>query len=422
MAREQPVDTPDAFEGLWRPARWKGYWGGRGAAKSWQVGRYELVKCATEPDWNVLCAREYQNSIADSVHAVLKRQIREFNVGGYFQVTDYTIRSHKGGSFIYTGLHANIDQVKSKEGIKSCWVEEAHDTSDDSWTYLIPTIREDDSEIVVTWNQHDENDPTYQRLVVKTPPNAIVRPVTWEDNPYFSKVLDQERRYHLETDPDSYEWVWGTACRKIGSAIVLRGHYRVEAFEEPTYNLRPRYGLDFGFANDPNAAVRFYITTEKDGDHLWITHEAYGFSVELDDLPAFLQGGIATDGREWDGIPGITKWPIKADGARPETISYLRRKGFNVNPAEKWPGSVEDGVAHLKRYRCIHIHQRCKNLAREARLWSYKVDRKTGDVLPVLKDGFEHGWDGVRYGLDGEIQHAGGLGVWAKLGRPTVGR
>lgn len=418
--REQDVDTPIAYAGLWRPARHKVWWGGRGAAKSWQVGRYELVKAATIPDWNVLCAREYQNSIADSVHAVLKSQIRKFNVGEYFQITDYTIRSHKGGAFVYTGLHNNIDQVKSKEGIKSCWVEEAHDTSDESWKYLLPTIREDGSEIVITFNQHDDVDPTYSRFVTNTPYNSIVHPVTWEDNPHFGPVLEAERAYHESNDPDSYDWVWGVECRKIGSAIIFLNKFKVEAFEEPLHGVRPRYGLDFGFANDPNACIRFYTTTERDGDHLWITHEAVAHSVELDDLPAFLTGGKSQDGdREWEGIPDVTRWPILADGARPETISYLRRKGFSIRAADKWPGSVEDGLAHLKRYRWIHIHQRCKNMAREARLYAYKQDPKTGDVMPVILDKNNHCWDAVRYGHDGEIQHSGGLGVWAKLSKPS---
>jgi phage terminase large subunit len=415
------LPTPQAFLPLWTPARWKVFWGGRGAAKSWQVARTLIVRSQSEKI-KVLCTREFQTSIADSVHSVLKRQIELLNCGHAFNVRDHAITSTYGSEFMFAGLHHNSDQIKSKEGINVCWNEEAQSTSDDSWKYLIPTIREPGSEIIVTFNQHDEQDPTYQRLVVKPPPDSWVVPVTWEDNPYFPKELDDERRYHLETDPDSYDWVWGLACRKIGSAVVMRGHYVVEGFEEPTFGIRPRYGMDFGFANDPNALVRFYITTERDGDHLWITHEAFGLGVELDDLPAFMEGGRSQDGeRAWEGVPGIRRWPIKADAARPETISYLRRKGFNIDAAEKWSGSVEDGVAHLKRYRQIHIHQRCKNVAREARLFSYKVDRKTGDVLPEIGDLNNHGWDAIRYGHDGEIQHAGGLGVWAKLARPGRG-
>lgn len=411
------VATPWAFRDLWSPARWKVFWGGRGSGKSWQIARYLLAQTLGDGGLN-LCTREFQTSIGDSVHAVIARQIDLLGYQDWFDVGKVEINCRvNDGRFIFAGLHHNADQIKSKEGIRRAWVEEAHSTADDSWKYLIPTIREADSEIIVSFNQHDEQDPTYQRLVAHPPEGAIVRPVTWRDNPHFPKVLDDERRYMLATDPDAYDWVWGTTCRRIGSAVVFRGGYEVAPFAEPDHGVRPRYGLDFGFASDPTFLVRFYITTEKDGDHLWVTHEAVGYGVELDDIPALLGGGTSQDGeRVWEGVPGVHKWPIKADGSRPETISYLRRKGFNVAAAVKWPGSVEDGVAHIKRYRRIHIHERCIHLAREARLYSYKTDPRNGDVLPVILDKHNHGWDGVRYGLDGEIQHAGGLGVWAKLG------
>lgn len=399
-------------------------WGGRGSGKSWQAARRIIVRAASMRDHHVLCVREYQTNIADSVIGVLKRQIKELNAGAYFHCTDYTIRSYMGGRFMFDGLHHNADQVKSKEGIGTCWNEEAHATTDESWKYLIPTVfREPHSEMIVSFNQHDEDDPTYQRCVVHPPKNSIVIPCTYADNPHFPPGMEEERQYHLETDPDSYDWVWGLATRKIGSAIVMRGHYVVEAFDEPKHGVRPRLGLDFGFANDPNALVRFYITDERDGAHLWVTHEAVGLKVELDDLPAFMDGGCSQDGeREWEGVPDVKRWPVKADSARPETISYLRRKGFNVSAAEKWTGCVEDGVSHLKRYRMIHIHQRCKHVAREARLYAYKQDPKSGEVLPVILDKNNHCWDAIRYGLDGEIQHAGGLGVWAKLAGSGGGR
>lgn len=405
---------------IWREdLRWKWLWGGRGSGKSYAAADRCLIKAGTTDHCHTLCVREFQTTLSDSVISVLKRRMRDLDCAYLFQTTDHTIRAYRGGNFMFDGLHHNADQIKSKEGIRTCWMEEAHATGEDSWKYLIPTVfREPDSEMLVTFNQHDEDDPTYQRGVIKPPPSSVVIPCTWEDNPYLPHALNQERLYHLENDPDSYDWVWGLATRKIGSAIIMRGHYVVEAFEEPRRQPpRIRFGLDFGFANDPNALIRFYLTEEADGDHLWVTHEAFGHAVELDDLPAFLEGGPSQDGeREWEGVPGVRKWPIKADGSRPETISYLRRKGFNVTAADKWPGSVEDGVAHLKRYRKIHIHQRCKNLAREARLYAYRQDPKTGDVLPVILDRNNHGWDAVRYGLDGEIQNAGGLGVWAKLG------
>jgi phage terminase large subunit len=416
---------PEAFQELWQPARFKVFWGGRGSAKSWSFAQALVCRACVYPI-KVLCVREYQTSIKDSVHAILAGQISRMKLGAYFKITERGIASTAGAEFIFNGLHHNVDQIKSTEGVDICWVEEAHAVTEDSWKYLIPTIRSEGrfdwlptSEIWVSFNQHDDTDPTFVRFVAGTPQNSVVKAVTWEDNPYFPGVLDDERRYMLETDPDAYDWVWGTQTRRMGSSVILKGHCVVRAFEEPTGYHAPQrifLGADWGFANDPTALIRSYMTTEADGDHLWITHEAFGWGVELDDLPALFEGGTSQDGeRTWEGVPGVHDWPIKADGSRPETISYMARKGFRISAAEKWPGSVEDGVAHLKRFRKIHIHDRCKHIAQESRLYSYKVDKRSGDVMPVINDRHNHGIDGVRYSLDGYIQRAGGLGVWSKL-------
>ena len=116
-------------------------------------------------------------------------------------------------------------------------------------------------------------------------------------------------------------------------------------------------------------------------------------------------------------VPGAREWPIMADCARPETISYIRRQGFNISAAEKWPGCVEDGIAHIRGFEQIVIHERCKHMADEASLYSYKVDAKTNQVLPLVVDKHNHCWDAIRYGLDGYIQRAGEDKVWEKLAK-----
>jgi phage terminase large subunit len=139
-----------------------------------------------------------------------------------------------------------------------------------------------------------------------------------------------------------------------------------------------------------------WVTVNADkSEELWISREAYGYRVETDELPALFDSLV----------PRARKWAIKADSARPETTSQLtKREGFRVSSADKWPGSLEDGIAHVKQYRRIHIHSRCKHLQEEARMYCYKVDRVTGEVLPIVVDKWNHGWDAVRYGLDGRIK------------------
>lgn len=399
------VYAPKAFAGLARRSRYKAWWGGRGSGKSWQIARALIAKAYTEHT-RIGCLREFQTSIQDSVHQVLKSQIHQMGLDHWFDVTQKTITSRTTGTeFLFKGLHHNVSEIKSLEGIKIAWVEEAQSVGKESWQVLIPTIREADSEIWATFNQRDDTDETYKRFVINPPPNAIITPVTWQDNPYFPKELNDERLYMQRTDPEAYEWIWGLATRQISDAMIFKGKCLIHAFTPP-HDPPPRWfqGLDFGFSTDPMAFVRCYVTKEPDGEHLWIYEESYGHGVEFEQFDAF-----------FSKCNGVKSWPIKADSARPETISYIKRKGYNCTAAEKWPGSVEDGITHLRGFAVIHIHERCKHMAQESRLYCYKVDRITGEVLPIVVDKNNHMWDAVRYALDGYIKKRGKQAVWESL-------
>ena len=306
-----------------------------------------------------------------------------------FKITDKSITSTAGAEFLFKGLRLNIQEVKSTEGIDRCWVEEAQTVSAESWQTLAPTIRKPGSEVWITFNPGEDKDPTFQRYVVNADPSWVVRKVGWEDNPWFPEVLDIERRRDLAVDPEAYDWIWNGHCRKISEAVIFRNRVSVEAFETAS-DARLHFGADWGFANDPSALVRCWVKDET----LFIDYEAFGFGVEIDRLKDEI----------FDQVPGADTWPIKADSARPETISYVRRQGFNIAAADKWPGSVEDGVEHLRGFKRIVVHERCKHIAQEFRLYSYKVDRVSGDVLPVIADKHNHGIDALRYALDGYIK------------------
>jgi len=402
--------------------RYKCAYGGRGAAKSYNFARALVAKAYSEHHL-ILCTREFQNTIQDSVKRVIERQIIDLGLRQWFNVNVSQVQSRLTGSeFLFKGLRRDIQGIRSLEGVTICWVEEAHWVTRDSWLILDPTIREPGSEIWVSYNPNDELEPTHQMFAVHPPPNAWVQKVSWRDNPWFPEELNRLRLYMLATDPDSYDWVWEGDTRKISSATIFRNHYVVETFDEPEQIQRIFYGMDWGFSNDPLAVIRFYINDEC----LYVTHEFFGINIEMDDIAVVIKGGRSErTSTEYEGIPGITDWPVKADSSRPETISYVRRTaGINLTEAEKWQGSVEDGIAHLKTFRKIIIHPRCVNIAQEFRLYSYKVDEKlldprTGEptVLPTILDRHNHGIDAIRYGLDGYIQHRGGLGVWGKLAK-----
>lgn len=386
------------FAPLLKRARYKVFYGGRGGAKSWIIARV-LIRLAAQNRLRILCARQFQTSIADSVHRLLCDQIEAMGLSDQFKITDKSIESLTGSEFLFKGLEKSIREIKSLEGIDICWVEEAQSVSNNNWEILIPTIRKEGSEIWVSFNPDDENDATYQRFVVNAQPDWVVVKVGWEDNPWFPSTLDAERRYMLATDPEAYEHVWGGGCRKVSEAIIFGKRVSFETFETPQ-GVRFHHGADWGFAADPTALVRSFIQDEC----LFIDQEAFGYGVEIDETPALFRS-----------IDSSELWPIKADGARPETISYMRRHGFNIDAAEKWSGSVEDGVAHLKAFKRIIVHERCKHIGQEFRLYSYKVDKQSGDILPIIVDKHNHGIDALRYSLDGYIQRRGAMGVWAKL-------
>ncbi|HCD6787544.1 TPA: terminase large subunit, partial [Klebsiella pneumoniae] len=201
---------------------------------------------------------------------------------------------------------------------------------------------------------------------------------------------------------------------------VLANKYVVRSFEDDLWKKSERllFGADFGFAKDPSTLIRMFILD----NNLYIEYEAYGNGVELDDMwkfyagktdatPKQLEDWKVTDEAKFPGIPEARKWPIKADNSRPETISHIKGQGFNISAAQKWQGSVEDGITCLRGFKKIIIHPRCKETAKEARLYSYKTDRITGEVLPVIEDKNNHCWDGVRYGLDGYIKHKAQVGA-----------
>jgi phage terminase large subunit len=382
---------------------------------SWSIATALIAK-SFEQKRLILCAREFQNSIADSVHRLLSNRITELDLYRYFDIQRNTIICTLTGSeFIFKGLHHNFAEIKSTEGIDLVWLEEAQSMSEDSWRELIPTIRKKGSEIWVSYNPCNDEDPTHQRFVVKPRRgNALVVKVNWDENPWFPAELEEERQWDLANDPDAYDWVWCGECRRISQASIFRNRYTVQSFEDPEQLDRLFYGVDWGFAESPTVILRMFIYD----DCLYITHEAWGINVELDDLPAMFDGGIAKkNGVIWPGVPGVREWPIKADAARPETISYMRRQGFAISAAEKWPGSVEDGIAHLKGFKKIIIHPRCSHAVQEFRLYSYKTDPKTNEILPIVVKKHDHVPDAVRYALDQFIIKRGALGVWQRLGQ-----
>ena len=337
-----------------------------------------------------LCVRETQESIAASVHRLIAQQIESLKLPGWTVQKD-RIYNAIGTEFTFVGIRTDPAKIKSTEGIDICIVEEAESVSSESWKILIPTIRKPSSEIWVLFNPREKDDPTYQRFIVNPPDDAYVRKVNWRDNPWFPRELVAEKDHCAKVDPDEYAHIWEGECRQRSEAQILRGKWRVEPFEpRPSWD-GPYFGLDFGFAQDPNHAVECYI-----GDgNIWIRRESRSIGLDTDALPDRLT----------QDIPEIASRELRCDNARPETISYLQRHGLpKALAANKWPNSIEDGIKWLRAHDAIVLHPCCQHLIDEASHWAHKVDRITGEVLPQVVDKHNHGWDAVRYALSPAIR------------------
>lgn len=375
--------------------RYRCFFGGRGSGKSFNVAKMAAIWGYVEP-LRILCTREFQNSIRESFYAELRAAIAsEPFLADAYEITNEYIRGKNGTEFIFKGLRNNIQSIKSLSKIDVCIVEEAEDISESAWEVLEPTIRAPRSEIWVIWNPKHRNSATDTRFRQNMPPRACVVAMNYDDNPFFPDALDELRRYQRTVlDPARYAWIWEGAYYEQSQAQVFAGKYQVRDFEpEPCWG-GAYFGLDFGFANDPTAAVQCYVYE----GCLWVYREAGGKGIELDEMVDCLKRSM----------PSVERYTIRADSARPESISYLRRHGLpRIVAVEKGKGSVESGVEFIKSFERVYVHPSCKQTLNELHLYSYKTDRLSGDVLPVLVDAFNHWMDALRYALQPLIKQYG---------------
>ncbi len=213
------VQIPKAFQELNQPARYKVFYGGRGSGKSWAIARSLLLRAAQRKT-RVLCTRELQSSIQESVHRLLSDQISALGLSPVFEIQQTTIRGTNGSEFIFEGVRSNVDKIKSMEGIDICWVEEADKVREASWSILIPTIRQEGSEIWVSFNPYLKSDATWQRFVAHQPPGAIVRKVSYKDNPWFPPELQAELDHLKEVNYEEYLHVWEGEFKSFAEGAV----------------------------------------------------------------------------------------------------------------------------------------------------------------------------------------------------------
>ena len=380
------IETPRWAVPLFEPARYKAAHGGRGSGKSHFFAEMLIEEHIMDPNRRTVCVREVQKSLAQSVKRLLEDKIKKLGVESAFIVQESMIKSaHGSGIIIFQGMQNHTsDSIKSLEGYDCAWVEEAQSLSQRSLDLLRPTIRKEGSQLWFTWNPSAATDPVDALLRGdKPPPDATVVEVNYQDNPWFPDVLKAEMEYDRGRDYEKYEHVWLGKYLQNSDTRVFK-NWCVEDFETPA-DATLRFGADWGFASDPTVLIRCFI----EGRTLYVDHEAYMVGCEIVNTPElFFQ------------IPESERWPIVADSARPETISYMRSHGFpKIMAAVKGPKSLEEGVEWLKSFDIV-VHPRCQHTIDELTLYSYKKDALTDAVLPVLEDKDNHLIDALRYACE----------------------
>ena len=387
------VHLPDWHVGLMEPHRYKVLWGGRGSSKSWTAARCLLIRAAESPI-RVLCTREVQESIKDSVHRLLSDQIETMGLGSRFEITRDEIRGVNGSLFIFSGLASQtVESIKSFEGVDIVWCEEAQSIVKRSWDVLLPTIRKEGSEIWMTMNPRLETDETWVRFVENPRSDSFVRQVNWRDNPWFSDVLNEERLDTQRRDPESYSNIWEGQPLRVAEGAIYR--YEVEAlYVEGRVRPVPADPLllthtvwDLGWNDSMTiACVQRSSSEVRIVDYLEERNKTLDWYVrELEKKPyRWGTDYIPHDGRAKDFKTGKS------------TEELLKQMGREVSVLRAH--SVEESIkaARMMFPRCYFDERKTKRLLECLKRYRRTI-AKNGEPMGPLHDEFSHGADCFRY-------------------------
>lgn len=397
---ELNIDLPEKLSFLFEPHRYKVAYGGRGSGKSWGAAISLLAQGAQRP-LRILCAREFQNSISDSVHALLADQIKKLGLEGFYEVQNTAIYGKNGTEFLFAGLKHNVTKIKSFEGVDICWVEEAQTTSKSSWDVLIPTIRKNGSEIWITFNPELDTDETYKRFVVNPPSNAKVVKVNWSDNPWFPDVLREEMEDLKARDIDAYLNVWEGNTRQVLDGAVYANELR-KAQEESRIK---------DVIIDKSIPVStFWDLGWSDMTSIWFVQVIPGGEVRVIDFYQDCQKPI-------DFYTALlqTKGYTYRDHWLPHDAEHKNMTGRSVKEIVENMGlpvritpklSIADGInaARMLMNRCYFDQTKCAEGLQALRHYRYDVDPDTKMFsTKPLHDQHSHAADAFRYvavGLD----------------------
>ncbi len=389
------AEFPIKLKGLFEKSRYKVAYGGRGGAKSWGIARALLIKGAKDP-MRILCAREFQTSIKDSVHKLLCDQIEALGLLGFYEITQNSIRGKNGTEFAFVGLRNNVANIKSYEGVDIVWVEEAQTTSRLSWNILIPTIRKQGSEIWISFNPELETDETYQRFVLKPPADCIQIKINWSDNPWFPETLMLEKDALKDRDLEAYNQVWEGLCRQsVDGAIFAKELQQAELdgrlTKVPYDATKPVHAVfDLGWADSTaiwflqfvgmeTRLIRYIEDSQKTISHYLATMQTFGYVYDKVWLPHDAENKtLSAAGRSIDDI-------VRAAGYKTQILPRVPILD-SINAARTiFPSCYFDRDNAAEGINCL-------------RHYRYEVDPATGQFSrSPLHDHYSHGADAFRY-------------------------
>jgi phage terminase large subunit len=388
------AEFPHKLSVLFEKSRYKVLYGGRGGAKSWGIARALLILGA-KSELRILCAREFQTSIKDSVHKLLCDQIESLGLLGFYDITQTSIRGKNGTEFAFVGLKNNVGNVKSYEGVDICWVEEAQTTSRLSWNVLIPTIRKEGSEIWISFNPELETDETFQRFVVNPPEDAKIVKINWSDNPWFPETLRMEKDALRIRDNNAYLNVWEGLCRRTVDGAIFAKEMEMADLEEritrvPYDPVKPVHAVfDLGWSD--NTAIWFIQFTSMEIRVIrymensqqtmsWYLAEMQKFEYVYDTL--------------WLPHDAQNK-TLAANGRSIEEI--VRATGYKVQILDRVPVTDSINAARTIFNRCYFDRKNTEEGLNCLRHYRYDVDEHGTFSQKPLHDIYSHGADAWRY-------------------------
>jgi phage terminase large subunit len=395
--------------------RYKVIYGGRASGKSWGVAICLLIK-AINDKLLIVCAREYQRNLEESVYRLLCNTIRnDAGLSGHYTIMSDKIKGRNGSEFVFTGIK-NAKNFKSFEGADILWVEESQSISAESVMVIIPTIRKHGSELWFTFNPDSEDDPVYD-LISNPRDDQLTLRINYTDNQFVSEEILNEALHMKKYNYELYKHVWLGECRVASDAQIYKDKYEIQDFilEDyfgiPRFNgqvMDMRYGLDFGWVH-PCAVVE---TFRYEGN-IYVWSEIVGQDMDLDDITI----------RILEEMPMASSRLIYADSATPLLISSLKQSRYSkhgvqlpalmIEGAVKGAGSVETGITWLKTHKKIIVHPRCVMTINNLKKYSYKKTKD--DIITTQRlDLNDDCLDALRYAYNDLIK-SGGFFDWGNV-------